>query len=595
MTKPVSTPGLRRACLHVQIVAPLVLALAFCSATARAQTLTFAGRAGGAGADRGVDIAVDGEGHRYVTGIYEAGARFGDGSGSDVPVGAWPNGGDVFVAKYDAIGALLWLRSAGGAGSDAARAITIDALGNSYVVGTFEGVASFGGGEARFTQLVAEPLGELFVAKYGPDGSLAWAKQTAGSNSRPIGDEAADVAVDAGGNVYVTGTFNGSSIFGFGEPNRTTLTSTRLEVFVAKYAPDGQLLWAKQARGTVDDIGASIAVDAAGAAYVTGYFRDRITLGAGEPGETTLATEGVESAFVAKYDASGALVWAKSGTSPVGSAAEGVALAVDEAGGVVVGGNFVGTLVLEGAAPLDEGGSFIAHYDALGTLTFARAIAGDDVTLHGLAVDARRDVHAAGSFGADAAFGVGERAGVTLTPHDGADGTTHSDAFVARYAPDGALRWALGVGGTGNARFEGIAADGPGKSHVIGAFDGSVTLEDDTQRSEGGEDVVFASYEDVAPIEPITLDVRVRALSWTKTLRHIPGEQSALTLDNGRRGLRALWVIANGRLHWLVPLRDGRRYRLDLSRSLKAGDRNVITLVGLGAFGARAKVTLAAD
>jgi Beta-propeller repeat len=90
--------------------------------------------------DGGFGIAVDAAGNSYVTGYFSGTATFG---GNQI----LPSAGssvDIFVAKYDTSGALQWVKSAGGSGSDYGRGIAVDATGNSYVTGFFSNYATFG-------------------------------------------------------------------------------------------------------------------------------------------------------------------------------------------------------------------------------------------------------------------------------------------------------------------------------------------------------------------------------------------------------------------------------------------------------------------
>ncbi len=94
--------------------------------------------------------------------------------------------------------------------------------------------------------------------------------------------------------------------------------------------------WAKGTGGTVIDFGSSIAVDGSGKSYVTGYFYGTGTFGAGESNETTLTSAGGIDVFVAKYDNSGALIWAKSAGGNLNDEAQGIA--VDGSGNCYVTG-----------------------------------------------------------------------------------------------------------------------------------------------------------------------------------------------------------------------------------------------------------------
>ncbi|MEI2724350.1 MAG: hypothetical protein V9H26_12715 [Verrucomicrobiota bacterium] len=115
---------------------------------------------------------------------------------------------DVFVAKYDANGLLQWAKSAGGSTGNWGAGIDIDTAGNSYVVGRYSTTSTFGPGEPNQTVLVG-PLGgsdEIFVAKFGPNGNLAWVR---GGQGQAEHDQGTAIAVDAAGNSYATGTYRG--------------------------------------------------------------------------------------------------------------------------------------------------------------------------------------------------------------------------------------------------------------------------------------------------------------------------------------------------------------------------------------------------
>ena len=300
--------------------------------------LVWAKRAGGTFIEQGGGIAVDGAGNSYVTGsggidIFVAKS---DAISSLVRVKGGVGGGDIFMAKYDASGDLVWAKRACGCSSEfeVGIDIAVDGAGNSHVTGSFRDSATFGPGETNETILTsagAEDIFagdfDIFVAKYDASGDLVWAKRAGGTSL----DGGIAIAVDGAGNSYVTGFFEDSATFGPGETNETTLTGTGpQDIFVAKHDASGDLVWAKRAGGTNDDRSRGIAVDGAGNSYVTGFFKDSATFGPGETNETTLTTAGSDDIFVAKYDASGDLVWAKRAGGTIPEVGNGIA--VDGAG-----------------------------------------------------------------------------------------------------------------------------------------------------------------------------------------------------------------------------------------------------------------------
>ena len=164
--------------------------------------------------------------------------------------------------------------------SDGGTAVATDSAGNAYVVGDFSGKASFGTG-AGATTLTSAGNQDAFVAKYSPTGSLLWAKDLGGAGGYDYGR---GIAVDGSGNVFVTGDFSGTSVFGAGEPGQTTLSSLPANggesIFVARLnATSGDLVWAEQFGGTVDNVGRGIAVDTTGNVYLTGGFMGNVAFG----------------------------------------------------------------------------------------------------------------------------------------------------------------------------------------------------------------------------------------------------------------------------------------------------------------------------
>ena len=262
--------------------------------------------------------------------------------------------GNLFTAKYDADGNLLWARSAGGNSYDAAHGVAADATGNVYVTGLFSSTnAVFGA--VTLTNL---SITEMFVAKYSPDGNVIWAKSAGGNDE----DSSDAIAVDAVGNAYVTGHFFSSNAT-FGTVTLTNAGSSlgyppSDDMFVAKYDPVGNVLWAKSAGGGSRDYGSAIATDAAGNAYVTGLFcSPSISFGS-----TTLTNSWNGNLFVAKYNSSGNVQWAKG----AGLGSESVTLAIDQARNVFVAGNFLATLPLDSVTLTNANGAQNAFLTKIG-------------------------------------------------------------------------------------------------------------------------------------------------------------------------------------------------------------------------------------
>src|SRR5581483_7938076 len=107
----------------------------FVTCTDKNGVFQWAVKAGGAGSCRGLAIKTDATGNSYVTGYFNGSATFGATTLTSAGLQ------DVFIAKYDNTGKLLWVVDAGGTLSDIGNAITIDNSGNVLVTGEFAGTA----------------------------------------------------------------------------------------------------------------------------------------------------------------------------------------------------------------------------------------------------------------------------------------------------------------------------------------------------------------------------------------------------------------------------------------------------------------------
>lgn len=451
----------------------------------------------------------------------------------------------------------------GGTGSDSANAVALDGTGATYLVGSTNSPDFPVAG-------TIQPIGgtDAFVMKLNPAGTaVVYATYLGGAGS----DIARGVAVDGTGATYVTGQ-TASANFPTAGPVQAANGGGANDAFVAKLNPvGGALEYATYLGGGADDIGRAVAVDGAGAAYVTGRA------GAGFPTATPLqaTSGGGNDAFVAKLAPGGAaLAYA---TFLGGSGAdEGFGVAVDGAGRAVVTGNAASTNFPTVAAVqatngggtdafvarLDPAGSALVHSTYLGgganEAGSAVALAGDgsavvvgdtssdDFPVVGAFQPARAGESdafvtrlAAGGASLVSSSFLGGSSGdngnaVALGP----DGTIHvagttgssdfpvrdpvspragnSDAFVAQVAAGGtALVHATYIGGSGGESGTGLAVDGGGTAVVAGSsnFFGPgdfpvVNPAPGGPRTSG--DVMVAKISPVAPALPLVTAIAPR-------------------------------------------------------------------------------------
>jgi hypothetical protein len=214
---------------------------------------------------------------------------------------------DTFLARYDPAGQLLSTAWAGGPGETFAQAVAALPDGSCVITGGFSDSATFGPGEPGETTLVSAADFDFFIARYHADGRLAWARRAGGDPDTYQWGAALAVLPD--GSVLVTGDFTGQATFGPGEANQTELQATGdHSAFLARYADDGDLIWAGQIDGIAR--GYDIAAGADGFTLAAKFF-GTVTLGPGEEKETVLSSDGGADIVVARYDHDGLLVWAR--------------------------------------------------------------------------------------------------------------------------------------------------------------------------------------------------------------------------------------------------------------------------------------------
>jgi hypothetical protein len=284
---------------------------------------------GGNSDDFGTSIAVDGAGQAYVTG-YTTSTNF------PTTQGAYQNsfGGerDAFVAKFNSSGsALIYSTYLGGPGSDYARGIAIDLLGNAYVAG-YNYSAGFPTTPRAYQTSSKGPY-EAFITKLNPSGSaLVFSTYLGGTAD----DYAEGIAIDSLSNVYVAGLTLSSNF-----PMQNALQPSSggfYDAFVTELNSAGSaLIYSTYLGGQDYDEGTGIALDGAGNAYVTGSTASTNFPTTSAAFQTTYGG-GTGDVFVAKINPSGStLVYS---TYLGGSGNErAVAIAVDQSGSAYVTGD----------------------------------------------------------------------------------------------------------------------------------------------------------------------------------------------------------------------------------------------------------------
>ena len=271
--------------------------------------------------------------------------------------------------------------------------------------------------------------------------------------------------------------------FGDAPPDANDLPAANADDAISPIEASGQVAaagpaatrWARAFGKTGSDAVTALVADAAGNAYITGYFSESIDLGCGPH-----AASGELDMFVAKLTREGACVWSApvSGTS----AAWGTALALDAQGSVYVAGQFRGGMKLGAHAFTSTGwiDGFVARFDAAGAPSWVRRV-GDGAMPGVIAVHAG-EVALGGAF-----FGRSNFGGDDLVSEG------DEDAFIAGYdAATGDYRWQRGFGGPAGDSINALAFDAEGSLTIAGHFEGTLHVADIALVSAGRRDAFFA-------------------------------------------------------------------------------------------------------
>ncbi|TGK03532.1 hypothetical protein EHO58_14025 [Leptospira selangorensis] len=362
-------------------------------------TLTFASGA-----------SVDPDGNIIVTGFTEGN------------LGGQPMLGklDSYITKYDEEGTRLWTRHLGGGPKDFSKgstyglAIKSDKDGN--ILSTGMTVVEILDGQNKIGYQ------DAYLSKYDKDGNKKWTRMIGGGSNTDFHEGTSagrGVSSDQFGNIYVTGTTNAGTFFG--EKN----TAEHNGLFMVKYDPDGNQIWARTARNTgpdnIESIAGDLTIDSNGEIYF---------VGAAQGGFDDQTQIGIEDALLIKYDSDGHKLWVRLlGVPDQISIANDISL--DPGKNIYIVGSTSGEL--DGQTPIGTTDTFIVKYDKDGNKLWTRLIGNPDYSSFfraetqgfGITVDPNGNSYIAGTISA---------VKILFT-------NSINNAFAAKFDTDGNLVW----------------------------------------------------------------------------------------------------------------------------------------------------------
>ncbi len=445
----------------------LIIFILTCNLTTNAQNISWANRAGGTGSDQGYDVSTDNAGNTYACGWFSGTASFGSTTLTSYGLQ------DVFIACYNAAGTLNWVKQAGGTGNEVCAGIATTQNGDSYVTGWFSGISKFGdstmvsngsydmfiakynssgsllwvraggglsddygnrvsltrnGGvlvsgsfrdtlSISSTQLISAGNRDVLLCSYDSTGHLTWAQRAGGAGE----DRGYGVGQNANGDVYLTGLFTGKAKFNAIEVSGTALLST----YVAKLSEGGNFIWVKPGGGGANDFarGLGLKLEDAGNVICTGFFSGILNMN----GKSLTAKGGQYDfdAYVTKLDANGNTIWIIDlGGDGID---QGTSVSVNKSGEIFVCGFYGETQKFAGITMDAKGLSdvFVAKLDTGGNIIWMTS-AGGSGNDYAYGISCAYD----GSIKVNGAFdGTGSYGSFTLQSNGGLD------AFLLQIVP----------------------------------------------------------------------------------------------------------------------------------------------------------------
>ena len=391
------------------------------------------------GGHSGKGVAVAPDGSILVVGHFLSVAQFDGGSANAQTLLAAGGSSDQegFVARYTAGGDLVWVYGIGGVANQGAVDVAVASDGSAYVTGSMAGSTTFDAGGN--TQKTLPPFGgeDAFVARYAADGSLVFATLAGGTTM----DRPTSIDIVPGGGCVIAGLFEGSAVFGFFEQNATILASAGgTDAFLAGYADDGSLIWAKRAGGPLHDAAGAVMAYGNGAFAATGYFGGTAVFGPGESAQASMTASGALDLWIAVLTSVGDLAWVRGagGDDTLG----GTAIGRGPGGSLIVAGYLRGGATFGSSEPNEtvlgtnpgQPDAFVARYEANGSLAWADNVGSQvEDAAWGLATLPSGHALIVGSFRGTAVFGKG---GLNQTDLVSAG---DDDIFIARYNANGEL------------------------------------------------------------------------------------------------------------------------------------------------------------
>lgn len=436
----------------------------------------------------GLQIHVDAQGNIYHAGAFTGTADFDPGPDSFILNAIDGTGG--FLMKLSPDGEFIWAKSYASMGDQRIYDVHIDAIGNLYAVGRFEGTVNFGDGLGANT-LTSMGLSDCFLLKADLDGNTVWVKHFGTLSNENL----FDVTTDNWNNIYTVGMYS-NAIDADPGLGQTFLEDAILgDSWVLKLDPDGNFEWAKTtASGPGYQWSQKIQVDYEQNIFLTGFYPEVTDL---DPSIATAEFTPVGSydAFFQKLGNDGSLTWARS----IGNAEYDLVgpLSLDVFGNMYALGHFYGTVDFDpgvGTHNITSVGVqdvYLLKLSAFGEFEWVKTFGSSYGYRGEVVIDTANYIYTSGLFQDTMNLDFG-----TTVLEVIADGD--ADVFYVKLDLDGNLIWYKQVGGSGYDTSRDLELDFEGNLITMGRFAATADLDpgpgETTVTAVADYDIYFSKF-----------------------------------------------------------------------------------------------------
>jgi len=404
-------------------------------------------------ANEAFDIEIDASGNNYVTGYITGETDFS----TTISQTSAAGNGDIYVAKYNSGGQLIWIRQFGGNFSDRGYDLAIDNNQDIIVTGQFFGQITFG----ATTLTSSANSKDIFLIKMDPLGMVEWARKEGGS----MAENAYGVTVDQQNNVLLTGQFQGTSSIA----NQTVVSTIdpvtslfSFDLFIAKYDTNGNPLWLQTGLADYEDRGLAVATDANNNIFMTGQYSDTLVF-AGQ----TFNNDAYNVGFLAKFNPAGQLQWMHNMRAGMVIPYD---LELNSVNEVLITGDFLGNMVyfdvngLHNITNPYDRQLFVLKTTNDGNYLWNKTLGSDsDVSARSISIDAQKDIYVTGYF----------KCGFTqLQENNDAvfNSVGYKDPYLIKVTNAGNLAYAKQLGGKMDDEGHGVAVVTTNQPIICGSY-----------------------------------------------------------------------------------------------------------------------------